>query len=71
MSLSSSRIVISTHAGSILLPHMQYCATLESYEPGDAVGWGKTPQDAADDLYERLDRSIQITEALNPQSTWT
>lgn len=71
MSLCNSKILIETHGGSILLPHMAYRAVLASYEPGDPVGWGKTPEDAADDLFERLDRSIQIIEHLNPQSTWS
>ena len=32
-----------------------WCATCEGYEPGDAIGWGATPEAARDDLQEQLE----------------
>ena len=32
-----------------------YRATLEGYEPGDLIGWGKTSEEAKGDLLEQID----------------
>ena len=49
------KINISHVYPPIPVPNHDYCATLEGYEPGEAIGWGATPEAAEADLLEQLD----------------
>lgn len=47
---------ISTACWAKPIPDRNYdwCATLDSYEPGMPVGWGRTEEEAIIDLFEQL-----------------
>ena len=39
----------------IPIPDHVWCATLEGYEPGEAIGWGATKRAAVNDLLTQLE----------------
>jgi len=50
----TERKIISGYTGS-LSPNHEWSATLEGYEPGDAIGRGASEEQAISDLAEQLD----------------
>lgn len=67
MSLANTKIVVSPTDGATLFPQWAYQATAESYEPGDIIGYGDTPEAAANDLFEMLSCYLDNVTMANPQ----
>ena len=67
MSLLDGEVVVSVSGGATLFPAYAYQAVTKSYEPGDCIGYGNTPAEAAQDLYDLIHLHIWIAEATNPQ----
>ena len=71
MSLQNTRVVVSPSYGATLFPQYAYQATTESYEPGDIIGYGDTPDAAAADLFETLSAWLDNVRMMNPQGSLT
>ncbi len=64
------RIITCQTGGGILFPHLAYAATLESYEPGDCIGYGSTEEEAVQNLVDYLDLHVAWVSIANPQYTY-
>jgi len=67
MSLLNGQVIISVSGGATLFPAYAYQAVTKSYEPGDCIGYGRTPQEAEQDLYDLIHLHISSADAANPQ----
>jgi len=65
MSMIDGRIKVSH---SMAFPYAAFEAVTASYEPGDPIGYGRTPEAAVHDLINLIHLHLSWLEIVNPQS---